>query len=222
MSGQQAEGAFMSTRNDYSADEWKAISAAPVAAGLLIALSDTVPSRLETRELETGAVVVGRAIARSTFADAPEIAKVLANRTRRREGRVEVPAMARGDRAGAPDVLIGIVSVAVRAVGAKSPAELEPFKTWLAAVAARVFHAAQLADAPADGEAPLPGDLQDRIELLAGVLGACEARRPGSGTRSRPAASAGNAVPQPRARDKPAAAPSAVPGRDSLRIRPST
>jgi hypothetical protein len=30
----------MSTKTDYSAEEWKAISGAPVAAGLLITLSD--------------------------------------------------------------------------------------------------------------------------------------------------------------------------------------
>jgi hypothetical protein len=119
----------MSTRNDYSADEWKAISAAPVAAGLLIAL--VRPGRLET-----GAVVVGRTIVRSTFADAPEIAKVLADSTGRLDCCVEVPEMADRDRAWTPDRLIASVGVAVRTIGAKSPGELEPFKAWLAAVAA--------------------------------------------------------------------------------------
>jgi hypothetical protein len=58
----------MSTKTDYSAEEWKAISGAQVAAGLLITVSDA-SGLVIARE----AIAVGKAIARSALGGAPEI-----------------------------------------------------------------------------------------------------------------------------------------------------
>ena len=58
----------MSTRNDYSAEEWKAIAAAPVVAGLFITLSDASGLVGTAKE----AMAVGRAITESAANAASE------------------------------------------------------------------------------------------------------------------------------------------------------
>src|SRR5262245_32947195 len=69
-----ADGGPMSTKNDYSAEEWKAISGAPVAAGLVITWSDGNGSVGTAKE----ALAVGKAITDSARGEAPEIVKTLA------------------------------------------------------------------------------------------------------------------------------------------------
>ncbi len=64
----------MSTKNDYSAEEWKAITGAPVAAGLYITLADASGPVGIAKE----AMAVGKAITESAGADAPEVVKALA------------------------------------------------------------------------------------------------------------------------------------------------
>jgi hypothetical protein len=162
----------MSTRNDYSADEWKLIAAAPAAAGLAITLSD----RTRVVGSADGATVVGNAIARSALGDAPEIVKVLATRVKSQNGRADLPEMPVGSRTQTRDALIAIVRRAVRAVETISPAEVEPFKTWLASVAAKVFHSAEVARLAANGGSPITRNAQDTITRLAEVLGSRRGR----------------------------------------------
>ena len=82
----------MTTKNDYTDSEWKAISTAPVAAGLSITASET--SR-HAREV----MVVGKAISMSTLGDAPEIGKVLTHHIRAGGGTPEMPDLPAGSRA---------------------------------------------------------------------------------------------------------------------------
>jgi hypothetical protein len=158
----------MSTRNDYSAEEWKAISAAPLAVGLVMVFSE--PRR--PAAVGDGAADVGRAISRSTFRDAPEIAKVLAELAKTQGGRADLAGLPTGSRARTQDTLIAIVGTAVRAVETKSPGEVEPFKTWLASVAAKVLHSTKKPGAAPVNGAPVEGDEQDTIDRLADVLAA--------------------------------------------------
>jgi hypothetical protein len=156
----------MSTRNDYSAEEWRAISAAPMAAGLALAFS----GHRRPFPVEEGAADVGRAISRSTFGDAPEIARVLAELVKMRGDRATLPVLPNGNRAQSKHTLIAIVGSAVRAVETKSPGEVEPFKTWLASVAAKVLHTAKDVGVPALNDTPIERDEQDTIQRLARVL----------------------------------------------------
>ena len=68
----------MSTRNDYSSEEWKAISGAPVAAGLFIVLADASGPVGISKE----AHAVRNAITDAARGDAPEIIKALAENPR--------------------------------------------------------------------------------------------------------------------------------------------
>ena len=149
----------MSTMKDYSADEWKAISAAPTAAGLAISLSNAADT--------TGGVddtaLISQAITRAVV-NAPEIVRVVAGLAS--GSRPELPTFPAGDRVRARLELIATVKKAVRAIEMKSPAEAEAFKAWLASVAAKVCHATS----PDSGRTQVSLGQQDTIDRLAEVL----------------------------------------------------
>src|SRR5262245_8123081 len=121
----------MSNKTHYTAEEWKAISAAPVAAGLLITLSDASGPVGTAKE----ALAVGKALKDSAQGDAPEIVKALAEAVTTGGERPELPDVPTGDRAQTKAALIGAIKTAVGAVERKSPGEVEAYKTWLASVA---------------------------------------------------------------------------------------
>jgi hypothetical protein len=157
----------MSNRAHYTAEEWQAISAAPVAAGLLITLSvASGPVGIATETL-----AVGNAPTRSGRDDAPEIVMALAETLTREGGRHELPDVPRGDRAQTKVALIGTIRRAVGAVGRQSPGEVEAYKTWLAALAAKASHASKEAGFPGIGGTPESCDEQEAISQLADVLG---------------------------------------------------
>jgi hypothetical protein len=124
---------------DYTAEEWKAITAAPVAAGLFISLSD----KSGPVGLAKEALAVGRAISESASADAPEVVTALAESLKSSGGRPEMPNLPMGDSTKTKEALMGAINSAVRAVETKSPAEVETYKTWLASVAAKVSQASK-------------------------------------------------------------------------------
>jgi hypothetical protein len=159
----------MSASNDYSADEWKAISASPMAVGLAIALSEMSGPNASAID----PVVVSRAITRSGLVDAPEIVRVLVERVRAGTDGFELPDLASIDRPETTEALIEIVGSAVRAIEVKSPGETEPFKAWLASVAAKVCHATS----PVSGAIKVTRGQQDIIDRLARILGVPRAPR---------------------------------------------
>lgn len=159
----------MSTKTDYSDAEWKAISTAPVAAGLLITASDA-------SGLAREAMAVGRAISRSTLGDAPEIVKALANTVKAGGGTPELPDLPSGGRALTRDALIDIVRAAVGALQLKSPAEAESYKAWLASVTAKVSHASK--EAVGIGGPRVSAEEQEGLRQLADVLSVNAPARP--------------------------------------------
>jgi hypothetical protein len=157
----------MSTKTQYSDADWRAIAAAPVAAGLLISLSDACGSVGIARE----ALAVEQAIARTASGDAPEIVKALAEKVRRGRGRLELPDIPAGDREQAKDALLDALKTAVSAVQRASPGEVEGYKTWLASVTAKVAHASKAGHVLRDGGALVGPDEQEAVNQLADVLG---------------------------------------------------
>src|SRR5262245_66608525 len=77
----------MSKKTDYSAEEWKAISGAPVAAGLLIKRSDASGPIGIAKE----GLAVGRAIRESASGDDPAIVQPVAESGDSGGGRRGVP-----------------------------------------------------------------------------------------------------------------------------------
>lgn len=157
----------MSTKNDYSEAEWKAISAAPAAAGLLITRADVSGPVGIAKE----AAAVGKAISESALGDAPEIVKTLAESVKRGGGRPELPDLPTADRTQTTRTLIGVVRTAVGAVQTKSPSETESYKTWLASVAARVSQASKAGGLIGLSGTQFSTNEQEALAQLADVLG---------------------------------------------------
>jgi hypothetical protein len=157
----------MSTKNDYSAEEWKSISAAPVAAGLLITLSDASGPIGIAKE----AIAVGKAISDSAVGDAPEVVKALAETVKSGGGRPELPDVPHDDRAKTKEALLGVIKTAVRALQTKSHAEVESYKAWLVSVAAKVAQASKEGGFLGIGGTLVSNDEQEALKQLADVLG---------------------------------------------------
>jgi hypothetical protein len=162
----------MSTKTDYDSEEWKSISAAPVAAGLMIILSDARdPIGV------SNAMTVGNAITQSARGDLPDFVKALVETVTRRAGGPELPEIPAGDRRQAKNLLIATISKAVRTVERKSPTEAETYKAWLAVVAAKVSRASKQGGLSGFIDAPLSFDEREAVEQLAGVLAVSRASR---------------------------------------------
>jgi hypothetical protein len=157
----------MSTKKDYSADEWKAITGAPVAAGMFVALSDTSGPIGIAKE----ALAVGKAIADSARGDAPEIVKSLAESVKAGGGRPELPEVPTGDPTRTKDALIGTLKSAVGAVERKSPSEATAYKTWLTSVATKVSEASREGGFLGMGGTTVSRSEEDALNQLAEVLG---------------------------------------------------
>ena len=155
----------MSTKTDYDSEEWKSISAAPVAAGLMIILSDA-----RDPVGVANAMTVGNAITQSARGDLPDFVKSLVETVTRRAGGPELPEIPANDRRQAKNVLIATMSTAVRTVERKSPAEVEAYKVWLAVVAANVSRASKQSGLSGFIDAPLSFDEKEALEQLASVL----------------------------------------------------
>jgi hypothetical protein len=153
-------GTLMSTMTEYTAAEWKAISAAPAAAALAIILSDSGRSPGDAENT----TVVAKAVSREML-HAPEIVRAVAERFSG-GAAPELPALQEGNHVPSRDALIATVRIAVRAIEMKSPTEVERFKAWLALVAAKVCHGMS----PSGGGTQVSQDRQDTIERLAEIL----------------------------------------------------
>ena len=157
----------MSTKNDYSAEEWKAITGAPVAAGLLITLSDASGILGIAKE----AMAVGKAITDSAGGDAPEIVKELAASVKNGGGRPELPVVPTGDRAQTEVALVGALQKAIGVVEKKSPGEVGAYKKWLASVATKVSEASKEGGFLGIGGTPVSPAEQKALRHLNEVLG---------------------------------------------------
>jgi hypothetical protein len=157
----------MSTKADYSVEEWKAIAGAPVAAGLLITLSDVSGPAGIAKE----AVAVGKAIAHSASGEAPELVKTLVENVKSSGGRPVLPDVPKGDRTQTKKALIEAIKTAVRAVEKKSPGEVEGYKALLASVAAHAAQASKEGGILGIGGTRVSADEQEALTQLADVLG---------------------------------------------------
>ena len=129
----------MSTKNDYNAEEWKAITSAPVAAGLFITLADTSGPIGIAKE----AMAVGRAITDAAQGQTPEIVKAIATSVKD-SGRPETPDLPKmASREQSRLALTSAIRNAVDAVERHSPDEVQAYKTWLAQIAQKVAEASK-------------------------------------------------------------------------------
>jgi len=125
----------MAQQSDFTPEEWKALGAAPLMAGLYVSLSQA--SGLVGLAKESFAVV--KEVVGAT-ASPNELVKAIAEGVRT-GGRPELPSMPR-DKAQAQETLLDGVKKAVAAVG-KSQADAEAYGQWVFAAAQKAAEAAK-------------------------------------------------------------------------------
>ena len=156
----------MSNQTDYTPDEWKTISAAPIMAGLLVTVSD-LSGPIGTAK-EAYAVVKGvtDAAARSNN----DLIKAIAEGINKQGGKPELPQTPR-DQAGARAALIEGCRQAVAIVAQRSPAEVDEFKEWLSSLAQKTAEASKEGGFLGFGGTPVSDAENSALKELAAALG---------------------------------------------------
>jgi hypothetical protein len=127
----------MATQKDFTAEEWKSISAAPLMAGLVVTMADVGGPVGIAKE----AVAVSKAIVESATGSAGELVKALAEAFKS-GARPEMPSVPK-DREQARIAFVAVCSNAAATVAAKSPAEAQEFKAWLLTIARKAADASK-------------------------------------------------------------------------------
>jgi hypothetical protein len=156
----------VSKQTDYTPDEWKTISAAPLLAGLLVTVSD-LSGPIGTAK-EVFAVVKG-------VVDAPEgtsneLIKAVGEGIKAHGGRPEMPDLP-GDRAEVRAALIDGCKRAVAVVALKSPAEAEGYKQWLTSLAQKTAEASKEGGFLGIGGVKISDDEKAAVNELSSALG---------------------------------------------------
>jgi hypothetical protein len=120
----------MSKATDYTPEEWKVISSAPMMAGLLVSLSDMSGPIGLAKE----AMAVVKAVNDTASGTTAELIKSVADEIRSQGGRSDLSEI-RSDPANARAALIDRCKQAVALVEQKSPAEAQDYKRWLLSMA---------------------------------------------------------------------------------------
>jgi hypothetical protein len=159
----------MSTKNDYTPEEWKSINAAPFLAGLFITMAD--PSFVVGITKE--AMAVGKAISESGTASQAEVIRSLVESMKAGGvgARPELPDIPRRDLNAARSAMAEHLQKASAAIAARSPAEAQAYKEWLMAAAKRVAEAAREGGFLGFGGTLVSEREQEALEELAGKLG---------------------------------------------------
>ena len=128
----------MSKQNDYTPEEWKTISAAPVMAGLFVSTADmSGPIGLVME-----AVTVSKAFMESVSSAPNELIKTISEAIKARGGKPDMPDLP-SDSAGIGKALIEGCKQAVAVVLSKSPDEADEYKQWLVSIATRTAGASK-------------------------------------------------------------------------------
>jgi len=159
----------MSTKNDYTPEEWKSITGAPYLAGLFITMVD--PSGIGGVMKE--ALAVGTAVAEAGATSQTEVIKSLVEGLKEAgfKARAELPDLPKGDLAAAKAAMADHVQKAIAAISAKSPSEAEAYKTWLMGAAKKVSEAAKEGGFLGFGGTLVSDTEQAALKELADTLG---------------------------------------------------
>ncbi|MEP7273448.1 MAG: hypothetical protein ABI882_18250, partial [Acidobacteriota bacterium] len=129
----------MSNKTDYTEEEWQTLVTAPIAAGLVISLSDVSGPIGLAKE----AFAVAKGVAESASDTSNELIKAIAESINSRTSRPEMADVLRGSpenvRQGATD----LCKQASTIVAQKSPGETEAYKRWLVSLAQRTAEASK-------------------------------------------------------------------------------
>jgi hypothetical protein len=129
----------MSKQTDYTAEDWKTLVSAPVAAGLVITLSDMSGPIGLAKE----AFAVAKGVSESTAETSSELIKSIAESVKAQGMRPEIPHTAGGSPEIIKQGVIDLCKKACAIVKQKSPAEADDYKRWLLSLAQRTADASK-------------------------------------------------------------------------------
>ena len=155
----------MATQKDFTADEWKNVTAAPFMAGLIVTMADLSGLVGITKE----AAAVGRVIMESAAGSSSELIRALGE-SFKSGARPEMPAMPK-DREQARSSFVEKCRLAAAAVAAKSPAEAQEFKVWLMSIAHKAAEAAKEGGFLGFGGTQVSAQEQAALAQLGAALG---------------------------------------------------
>lgn len=156
----------MSKQPDYTPEEWKTISSAPVLAGLLVSVSDLSGPIGMAQE----AYSVVKTVTDTAASSSSELIKAVAEEIRTRGGKPDLPSMPQ-DRAAVSAMLIDRCRQAVDLVAKKSPAEADEYKRWVVSLAQKTAEAAKEGGFLGIGGTAVSDEESSAVENLASALG---------------------------------------------------
>jgi hypothetical protein len=128
----------MSKSTDYTPEEWKAISSAPMLAGLLVSVSDLSGPVGMVKE----AMAVVKSVTESAGNTSNELIRAVAEGVKAGSGAPDTSEL-RSTPANARAILIERCKQAAALVGQKSPTEAEEYKRWLVSLARKAAEASK-------------------------------------------------------------------------------
>jgi hypothetical protein len=155
----------MSKQSDYTPEEWKIISAAPVMAGLLVTVSDVSGPIGAAKE----AIAVIKGVMDTAGTTSNELIKSVAEGITK-GGKPDMPDLP-GDLAGTRKALIDGCTRALTLVQQKSPAEAEEYKEWLASLAQKTAEASKEGGFLGFGGTQISDDEKAAVNELSSALG---------------------------------------------------
>jgi hypothetical protein len=128
----------MSTQSNYTPEEWKTISNAPLLAGLLVSVSDLSGPIGMLKE----AVSVVKSVTETAGTTSNELIRSVAQKIKGSGGRPDLPDLPK-DRSAVGAMLIDHCKRAVELVAQKSPEEAEEYKRWIVSIARKTAEASR-------------------------------------------------------------------------------
>ena len=129
----------MSTQSEYTAEEWKTIASAPLAAGLLVSLSDLSGPVGMAKE----AVAVFEGIVEPLKTSSNELMKTIAEGWKAQTFKPDLPDLPRDSQDNARRWIIDLCKQASAIVSQKSPAEADEYNRWLVSLARKSAEASK-------------------------------------------------------------------------------
>ena len=128
----------MSKSTDYTPEEWKAITSAPMLAGLLVSVSDLSGPVGMVKE----AMAVVKSVTETASSSSNELIRAVAEGVKAGGGSPDTSEL-RKNPANAQALLIERCKQAAAFVGQKSPPEAEEYKRWLVSLARKAAEASK-------------------------------------------------------------------------------
>ena len=129
----------MSTRDDYSPEEWICVTSAPVMAGLLVSLSDVSGQAGMIKE----AIAVARAVTDAATESSNELIAAIGHTWQTQITPPPLAELPRDTPDAARNAALERCKIAADLVSERSPGEADEYKRWLVSLARKAAEAAK-------------------------------------------------------------------------------